>query len=222
VNEAAPRLESRTFPVIFAAPSGAGKSSIAQRLLGRRRDMRFSVSMTTRAPRAGEVDGEDYRFVGSDEFRQRIAAGELMEWAEVHGHLYGTPWRNLQQAVDAAEFLILDIDIQGARQVRRVVPEAVSIFVLPPSGAELATRLAGRGSEDPGTRRRRLGNAREEIRAAAEFDYLIVNDSLEAAVDQADAIIHAEAARSSRIVQLAGLLSRLDEEIAEQIRALER
>jgi len=214
------RLRSRTFPVIFAAPSGAGKTTIARRLMETRRDMIFSVSMTTRSPRRNEREGEHYFFVTEPEFRRRVEAGELLEWAEVHGHLYGTPRRNMEQAVEADQYLVLDIDIQGARQVRATVPDAVSIFVLPPSGRELAGRLVGRGSESVDVQRRRLNNARAEIRAADEFDYVIVNADLGAAISMVDSILRVEASRSSRIGALRDALDKLDVQIEEQSRLL--
>ncbi|MQA89147.1 MAG: guanylate kinase [Gemmatimonas sp.] len=192
----------RTFPVIFAAPSGAGKTTIARELSTRRRDVEFSISATTRPARRTERDGVDYFFHTEEEFRRMIAEGELLEWAEVHGYLYGTPRRNLVQARDRHHFLLLDIDVQGSRQVKDVVPDAVSIFVLPPDGAELAQRLIGRGSEDGEVRRHRLLAAREELNAAAEFDYVVVNDNLAAAVGSVETILEAEALRIFRRVDL--------------------
>jgi guanylate kinase len=220
VSEAPLRLRNRTFPVIFAAPSGAGKTTIAQRLMERRRDLVFSVSMTTRPPRHYEREGESYYFVSEAEFRRRVEVGALLEWAEVHGNLYGTPRRNLEVAVAADRYLVLDIDIQGARQVRATVAEAVSIFVLPPSGRELAQRLIGRGSEDRAVQRRRLTNALAEIRAADEFDYVIVNASLDEAVAEVDAILRAEAAATRRIPGLPAALEGLGEEIEAQLERL--
>lgn len=211
-------LEVRTFPIIFAAPSGAGKTTIAQRLMERRGDIVFSISMTTRSPRSYERNGVHYHFVAEDEFRRLADAGELVEWAEVHGHLYGTPARNLSESVERRQYLILDIDIQGARQIRRAVPEAVSIFVLPPSGVELGQRLAGRGSEDGAVRRRRLGNARAEIQAAGEFDYVIVNESLDTSVAAVEAILLAEGCRTSRLPGLTQEIGRLDDEIEQCLR----
>jgi guanylate kinase len=207
------RLGSRTFPLIFAAPSGAGKTTIARRLMERRGDLEFSVSMTTRARRGYEVEGEHYFFVSEPEFRDRVAAGELLEWAEVHGNLYGTPRSNMDRAVARERFLVLDIDIQGARQVREHVADAVSIFVLPPDGGELAHRLVSRGSEDREVQRRRLRNALAEIRAATEFDYVVVNRSLDDAVEEVDAIIRAESARSGRMQGLPESIRLLAEQI---------
>jgi guanylate kinase len=188
-----------TFPVVLAAPSGAGKTTIARRLRERRGDVVFSVSATTRDPRPGERDGVDYHFVSVDEFRRMTHAGELIEWAEVHGRMYGTPLRNVRQAQENGDFLILDIDVQGAAQIRKHVPEAVHVFILPPSGQELCERLSGRGSEDGEAVRQRLAKAREEIHRAGSFDYLVINDDLDRAVDAIEGVLMAEAHRVSRM-----------------------
>ncbi|HET8654700.1 MAG TPA: guanylate kinase [Longimicrobiaceae bacterium] len=211
------RLLGRPFPIIFAAPSGAGKTTIAQRLRERRDDVVFSISATTRDPRSYEHDGVDYHFVGEPEFRRMAGSGELLEWAEVHTRLYGTPRRNVEEAAAAGKHLILDIDVQGSRLVRRAIPEAVAIFVLPPSGQELVRRLVGRGSEDPSRRRRRLAAARREIEAAAEFDYVIVNDDLDSSVAAVESIIDAERRRSARLRGLPGFVEQLCREVDEAV-----
>lgn len=206
-------IAAAPFPVIFAAPSGAGKTSIARALGERRSDVEFSISATTRAPRGGEIDGVDYHFRTEAEFRKMIDAGELLEWASVHGNYYGTPRQNLEDALERGRFLILDIDVQGSRQVREAVPGAVSIFVLPPSGHELARRLASRGSESSEVRDRRLRAAREEIRAAAEFDYVIVNDDVDRSVDLVEAVLAAESQRVARLGDLKQMVERLCSEV---------
>lgn len=188
-------LRARGFPVILSGPSGAGKTTVRDRVLGSDAGSRawmFSVSMTTRRPRPGERDGEDYRFVDRGEFERRIDAGEMLEFAEVHGELYGTPRSNLEEAREVGVHLLLDIDVQGARQVRRAVSDVVSIFILPPSGHRVVERLRSRASETEGELRARLENALAELEAIAEFDYVVVNDDLEAAVSAVCAIVAAE------------------------------
>jgi guanylate kinase len=183
------RRPGRTVPLVLSAPSGAGKTTIARRLRERRDDVVFSVSATTRAPRPGERDGVDYHFVEEPEFRRMIAAGELIEWAEVHGNLYGTPLSTVREARERGQYLLLDIDVQGAEQIRRSVPEAVLVFVLPPSGEALVQRLTGRGTEDAERLQRRLRNARDELRAAGAFHHVVMNDDLEAAVRDVERIM---------------------------------
>ena len=177
------------FPLVLSAPSGAGKTTIARRLRDRRGDVVFSISATTRDPRPGEVDGVDYHFVSEDAFRRMIEAGELIEWARVHGSYYGTPLANVRKARERGEYLALDIDVQGARQIRAAVPEAVHVFILPPSGQALVERLVGRGSEDEARVQKRLRNALAEIATAAEFDHVVVNDDLDAAVEDVNAVL---------------------------------
>lgn len=206
-------LVSRPFPVVFAAPSGAGKTSIAQALRARREDVCFSVSATTRAPRSYERDGVDYFFRSEQDFRKMIEAGELLEWANVHGNYYGTPRQNLDDALASGQYLILDIDVQGSRQVKSLVADAVAIFVLPPSGEELARRLVGRGSEEPAVRERRLRAAREEIRSVSEFDYVIVNRDVEESVDIVERILAAEAQRTRRVPVLSEAVRNLCAEV---------
>lgn len=179
----------RTFPLVLSAPSGAGKTTIANRLRERRHDVAFSVSATTRSPREGERDGVHYHFVSADEFRRMIAADELIEWAEVHGNFYGTLLREVDGARARGEFLLLDIDVQGAAQIRDKVPDAALVFILPPSGEVLVQRLVGRGSDAAEVVARRLRNARDEIRQAPRFDYVVVNDDLDAAVGDVEAIM---------------------------------
>ncbi|HKP75119.1 MAG TPA: guanylate kinase [Longimicrobiaceae bacterium] len=181
------------FPLVLSAPSGAGKTTLANLLRRRNRDVAFSVSATTRPPRPREVNGQSYHFVSRDEFLRMAQAGELIEWAEVHGNFYGTPLANVRRAQARGEHLLLDIDVQGARQIRERLPEAVHVFVLPPSGAVLVKRLRGRGTEDPAVLRRRLRNAEDEMRVAPEFDYVVVNDVLADAARQLEDVLRGRA-----------------------------
>ena len=208
-------MHSRPFPVVIAAPSGAGKTSLAHALVDRNEDIVFSVSATTRPPRSYETDGVDYEFVDAAEFQRMVAADELVEWAEVHGHCYGTPARGIDAALARGQLVVLDIDVQGARQIRRRFPEAVLIFIVPPSGGELVRRLRGRKSEGEPERLRRLRNARAELHAAGEFDYVVVNDELERAVGALQAIVDAERRRYPRLVEPVAELARSDREVGE-------
>jgi guanylate kinase len=185
--------------IVISAPSGAGKSTLVKRLLAALPGLRFSVSCTTRPPRPGEKNARDYFFVTRERFQRMIAAEEFVEWADVFGHLYGTSRRQLRAAQEAGKDILLDIDVQGHRQVRKKLPEAVSIFVLPPSFRELARRLRARHSDTPGVIERRLRDARKEIRHWPEYDYLVVNDRLPQAVQALRAAV--EAARVRRQTQ---------------------
>jgi guanylate kinase len=160
--------------------------------------VRFSVSATTRPPRSGERDGADYRFLSCDSFDALVEADGLLEWAEVHGEMYGTPRESLSKASDAGCHLLLDIDVQGARQVREREPGAVLVFLLPPTAGVLVERLRRRGSEDDERVRRRLRTALSELEAVQEFDYVVVNDDLDVAVSAVEAILDAEVHRTER------------------------
>ncbi len=185
--------------IVISAPSGAGKSTLVKRLLAALPGLRFSVSCTTRPPRPGEKNARDYFFVTRERFQRMIAAEEFVEWADVFGHLYGTSRRQLRAAQEAGKDILLDIDVQGHRQVRKKLPEAVSIFVLPPSFRELVRRLRARHSDTPDVIERRLRDARKEIRHWPEYDYLVVNDRLPQAVQALRAAV--EAARVRRQAQ---------------------
>jgi guanylate kinase len=167
--------------IVISAPSGAGKSTLVKRLVAAVPSLTFSVSYTTRPPRRGEKDGRDYFFVSRKRFERMIAGGGFIEWAEVFGHLYGTSEKQVRAAQKAGQDVLLDIDVQGHRQVRRRLPEAVSVFVLPPSFRELERRLKQRHSDLPEVIRARLAIARAEIAHWPEYDYLVVNDRLPAA-----------------------------------------
>jgi guanylate kinase len=172
--------------VVLAGPSGVGKSSVVDALRGRLPELFFSVSATTRDPRPGEVDGVHYRFVGPSGFEQLIARGELLEWAEIHGGLQrsGTPREPVEQALAAGRPVLVEVDLAGARTIKAVLPEAVTVFLAPPSLAELERRLRGRGTESEAQFRRRLQTAREEIAACDEFDVVIVNAELQDVVSR--------------------------------------
>lgn len=171
-------------PVVLSAPSGAGKTTIVRALVEGGDGFAFSTSATTRRPREGEAHGVDYWFVSEETFRGMIAGGELAEWAEVHGNLYGTPKKSLEKAGARGCRVILDIDVQGARQIRETVPEALLMFILPPSVEALVQRLSERGTEKEDVLRLRLTTALRELEAVEDFDFFIVNDDLERAVQE--------------------------------------
>lgn len=203
-----------TFPLVIAAPTGAGKTSLARALVERYPELVFSVSATTRPPRPGESHDVDYHFVDEAGFQRLIDGGELLEWAEVHGRRYGTLRRGVEAALSNDQTIVLDIDVQGARMVRASLPAAVLLFVLPPSVAEMRRRLASRGSgEDPSELRRRLLTARHELDAVQDFDYVIVNDDFEEAMRRIEAILLAERCSAHRLARLAPLLAALRADI---------
>lgn len=191
-------LEVESFPVVLAGPSGSGKTTVA-RALERLGDVRFSVSATTRPRRTEERDGRDYRFLSRERFERLVGRGEMLEWAEVHGELYGTPRSNLERAREAGRHLLLDIDVQGARSVREAIPESVTIFLLPPDARRIVRRLVERGSEGREEIRHRLEAAEEELAAIGEFDYVVVNDVLEEAVEIVQAVVRSEERRIDRL-----------------------
>lgn len=211
-------LGYRPFPLVIAAPSGTGKTTLARGLVERTEGYRFSVSATTRARRPGERDGVDYHFVGRERFRAMAAAGELVEWAEVHGEAYGTPLRELTDGEAQGVHVVLDIDVQGARQIRAAVPAALLIFVLPPSVPALVARLTGRGTEDGAQVARRLRTALDELRAVPEFDHLIVNDDVDRCLEEIRTIVRAEALRTGRARSLEKDVEDMRDEIERILR----
>ena len=183
---------------VITAPSGAGKSSLIGALVKDDPGLRLSISHTTRAPRPGEQDGREYHFVDQASFERMLEAGEFLESAEVHGNRYGTSHRAVSEAIADGHDLVLEIDWQGAAQVRRLMPECVGIFILPPSLAELERRLRARGHDPEEVIRRRMENAREELMHAPEFDYAIINKDFEEAKRSLAAIIRAERLATAR------------------------
>jgi guanylate kinase len=199
--------------VVLSSPSGGGKTSIARQLIADRDDVGYSVSATTRPPRPGEQEGRDYHFLSRPEFERRVKAGEFLEHAAYGGNLYGTLRDEIERIFAAGKHAVLDIEVEGARQIRRTLPGAIRIFVLPPSGSELARRLEGRQTEDRAAVRRRLDHADEELAAVAEYDYAIVNDDLRHAVAQVGAILDAESRRVARQDGLSDLVAGLRREL---------
>jgi len=192
------RIKKGTLFVI-SAPSGAGKTTLCKRLCETVEGLKFSVSFTTRKPRPGEIDGVHYFFVDEDEFRSMIGEGEFIEWAEVHGNFYGTSNKHVEGLIKEGIDVILDIDVQGARQIRDNFHDSVMIFVLPPSIEELKKRLTGRMSDSEETIAIRLKKAAEEIREYKKYNYVILNDAFETALKELEAIINAERAKTDRI-----------------------
>jgi guanylate kinase len=184
--------------IVVSAPSGAGKSSLAERVLKRVENLKFSISYTTREPRGTEQNGVDYHFVSASEFEAMEERREFLECAEVHGHLYGTQEKAVEDVLAQGCDVMLDIDVQGAEQVRRRVPEAISIFILPPSREILEARLHARNLNVPADAERRMRNAGIEVQLYERFDYVIVNDDLDRALAQLEAIIIAERCRPDR------------------------
>ena len=185
------------FPLVLSAPSGGGKTVIREKLVASDRRFRFSVTCTTRPIRAGERDGRDYYFITGEKFRRLLKSGGLLEWARVHGNMYGTPVKSVRDVLKEGLVPVMTIDVKGARAVKRIFPETVTVFLLPPDIATLVRRLKKRG-EPPAGIRVRLGTARSELAAASFFDYLVVNDKLDDAVRDVGKIVDAECMRISR------------------------
>ncbi|HUP89748.1 MAG TPA: guanylate kinase [Longimicrobiales bacterium] len=212
-------IGSRGFALVIAAPSGSGKTTLARALVEKHEHMEFSVSATTRPKRAYEEGSKDYHFVDDAGFDDMVESGEMLEWATVHNRKYGTPRREVEARLKDGRVVVLDIDVQGAKQVRASMPEAVLVFVLPPSAEELRNRLTIRASEGPEERRIRLQTARQELKAAGEFDYIVVNDDFDRAMATMEAIILAEQCRITHVTQVEKDVQALDAELA---RLLER
>jgi guanylate kinase len=185
--------------LILSAPSGAGKSTICRRLLNQNKDLVFSVSTTTRSPRVDEVDGQDYHFVEEDVFKKMIQENAFLEWANVHGEYYGTSRQAVIDELKRGKDVMLDIDVQGGKQIKKLYPEAVMVFIAPPSMEELESRLRNRNTETEEEIKKRLENSRDELMELGNYDYLVVNESVEKAVGRLEAIRTAEKTRLERI-----------------------
>jgi len=189
---------SRGILFVVSSPSGGGKGTLIHRVLNSVPGLSYSVSYTTRAPRNGEVDGVDYFFVSVQKFEELVAAGEFLEWARVHGNLYGTSRQQVLKEMAAGSDIILEVDVQGATSVRKLLNDSVSSFILPPSFEVLRQRLIARGTDSPLELELRLRNAPIELRQYVAFDYVIINDAADRAAEQLAAIIYAERARRDR------------------------
>lgn len=207
------KIARRGLMLVLSSPSGAGKSTLTRNLVDLNRDdLSLSISVTTRPRRHSEVEGVHYWFVDSNRFARMRDAGELLEWAEVHGNSYGTPREPVEKALAAGKDVLFDIDWQGTRQLAEKMPkDVVTIFILPPSMAELKARLERRAEDAPETIARRLANAREEIQHWQEYDYVVVNEDLQQSLGEVEAILRAERLKHGRRVGLNGLVQRLTE-----------
>ena len=205
------------FPIILSAPSGGGKTTIAKTLLGRRQDLGYSVSCTTRAPRPTEVPGRDYYFISRAEFLAKREQGAFAESAVVHGNLYGTLSSEVERVLASGRHVVMDIDVQGAVQFMRVFPQSMTIFVLPPSAEVLLERLRMRKTESAQELADRLQSALQELQSVDEYEYVVVNDDLDDAIKRIGSIIDAEAVSRERVKnlrhQVGLLIERLEQEI---------
>lgn len=207
----------KPFLLVLSSPSGGGKTSIARALLQARTDVGYSVSATTRAPRPGEHDGQDYHFLTVAEFERRVAADEFLEHATYGGQRYGTLRSEVERVLAGGRHAVLDIEVEGARQVVQKIPDAVRVFVLPPSAKVLIERLRGRDTETPEARRTRMARAAEELRAVDEYEYVVVNEHLRDAVAEVAAILDAESSRITRQADLQGFVEILRQGVADAV-----
>ncbi len=204
----------KPFPLVLSAPSGGGKTTIANALVAAREDVGYSVSATTRKPRPQERDGVDYHFLTREEFERRVRAGEFLEWAEYSGERYGTLKAEIDKVLASGRHVVLDIETQGARAVRRCYPDAVLVFVVPPSAEELMQRLGGTSGTRAGTLEARMRRAVEEVGEAPIYDYVVVNADRTEAVAEVAAILDSESRRPSRNPELAGDMAQLARDLA--------
>lgn len=210
------------FPLILSSPSGGGKTTIAKELLRRRTDMGYSVSCTTRLARPGESDGQDYYFISPEQFEAARARGEFAESAEVHGNMYGTLRREVDRVLQSGRHVVMDIDVQGARQFIQAYPEAVTVFLIPPDAGVLLARLRGRGTESSDSLARRLRSAVEELRAVDLYGYLVVNEDLEEAVRAVSAIVDSESRRLSRLDEVHSTIGAMVTDLESELEKMNR
>ncbi len=192
-------LTGKKLLFVVSGPSGVGKSTLCRYILKNMPDIRLSVSYTTRRPRSGETDGKEYRFISENEFRQKISEHAFAEYAEVYGRLYGTPWKELEQEPGSNTDILLDIDVQGARQVMKTLQKAVTVFILPPSLEVLRARLVERGTDTMDEQNRRFQKAQEEMLSYTEYQYTIRNKTLEQAIEELQAVIVTERVRTIHV-----------------------
>ncbi len=192
-------LTGKKLLFVVSGPSGVGKSTLCRYILKNMPDIRLSVSYTTRKPRSGETDGKEYRFISENEFRQKISEHAFAEYAEVYGQLYGTPWKELEQIPGSITDVLLDIDVQGARQVMKTLQKAVTVFILPPSLEVLRARLVERGTDTMEEQNRRFQKAQDEMLSYTEYQYTIRNETLDQAIKELQAVIVAERVRTIHV-----------------------
>ena len=193
-------ISRKPFLIVVSGPSGAGKSTVVEKVLEASDDTRFSVSLTTRPPRAGEREGDEYSFVDMERFLRARDAGELIEWAKVHGNFYGTPSAFVEETLASGKNVLLEIDVQGGLSVKERVPDSVLVFLVPPSLKELERRLRGRATDDEAAIEQRLANALKEYEFHSRYDYLVINDDVDGCAASVSAIISAESLRRERTV----------------------
>lgn len=191
--------KSKGLVIVISAPSGAGKTTICKELLKSLPEAVYSVSVTTRKIRSGETNGKDYFFISEEEFKKMIDLNELAEWAIVHGHLYGTPKKFLEDTISSGKDIILDIDVQGGKKIKKLYPDGVFIFILPPSWEVLEERLRKRAQDDEQSIKTRLENAKNELSYLTDYEYAVINDDLQTAVKEIQAIIQSEHKRILRL-----------------------